>query len=336
MEIKKKIRRLLLKKNKKIDGITLRYYTNYFYAVTIKRVLPNDVDIEKLMDNLLKYKIVFYDENSNIFKQYGPDVKGFRDSNNKIIYVRNNLDDILKEITVYHEIHHAVQTNIENDSVGINQDENKGRLIMEAQTQYFAEGVYKLAHGVVFEERNIKSEDVRLYKGGTIVSKLHNYELYDSLLTKLAIVLNVSKNFFVSINYYCDDDKGLKILERCYNKAKEKYNLSYTFNEIMVMLDRIYVTDLFLYSNEDMDSKNALLNDRTLHVRLYSDLDTHISRKIEWDDIKNFDIELFLDLVQNNGNSSEFAKYITSNERRKIAFKYTNLGDNPSSGNSRK
>ena len=40
---------------------------------------------------------------------------------------------------IYHEIHHAAQTNRKNDRTGINQKGNLGRLILEAQTQYFAE-----------------------------------------------------------------------------------------------------------------------------------------------------------------------------------------------------
>ena len=49
----------------------------------------------------------------------------------------------------------------------------------------FAEEVYKIIHNVKFEERHIPTENLRMQSGGTIVSSLHNYEMYDNLLTKL-------------------------------------------------------------------------------------------------------------------------------------------------------
>ena len=55
---------------------------------------------------------------------------------------------------------------------------------MEAQTQWFAEEVYKSIHNVDFKEKEIPSENLRMQCGGTVVSSLHNYELYDSMLSK--------------------------------------------------------------------------------------------------------------------------------------------------------
>ncbi|NMA50495.1 MAG: hypothetical protein GX951_01420 [Mollicutes bacterium] len=198
---KEEIIKIILKLKPDIDLTTLNYYTNYFYVLSQK---PNIIElnkIEQLIENGLSYarEIVFYDENSEIYKDLGPDCKGLRDPKSRIIYIRGDLKEPLREITVYHELHHAVQTNPLNDEVGINQESNFGRLIMEAQTQYFSEEVYKKIHNIDFEERKIPSEELRMLNGGIIVSSMHNYEMYDSMLSKLAIVLGTDKNFLFQL-----------------------------------------------------------------------------------------------------------------------------------------
>ena len=79
---------------------------------------------------------------------------------------------------------------------------------MEAQTQYFAEKIYQEIHGVAFEERQIPTENLRMAGNGIVTSKLHNYEMYDNLLSKLAIMLDVSKDYFVSINFLYENNEG--------------------------------------------------------------------------------------------------------------------------------
>ena len=325
MELKEKIKKMIIKKNIFIDSFSLKYFVNYFYVAIIKKVIPDDVNLEELIENIAKYKIIFYDENSDIYKKYGSDVKGLRDAINNRIYIRYNLNDMLKEITIYHEIHHVVQTNYQTNNVGLNQDENKCRMIMEAQTQYFAEEVFKTIYGIDFPFKKVSSENVRLYKGGCVLSNLHNYELYDCMLSKLAIILGVSKDFFVSINYYFKNEKGLDILREKYNESKKQYSLSFTFEEALFMLDRIYVTDLFLYSNEAKEVKETLLNGQIIEVELYKGVFTKISKKTEWEDINRFDTELFLDLEQNSDKAREYALYIISNSKRKTAYDYLKL-----------
>jgi len=85
----------------------------------------------------------------------GKDAKGLRDIKSKTIFIRKNLEESLKEMIVYHELHHAVQTNINNpyDNSGINQGNGIGRLILEAQTQWIAEEVYKIIHKVDFNTK---------------------------------------------------------------------------------------------------------------------------------------------------------------------------------------
>ena len=67
-------------------------------------------------------------------------------------------DEDLKEMIVYHEIHHAAQTSDEmskrsDGGCGIYQNLGVGRMIMEAQTEWFAEEVYKTIHKTDFEEK---------------------------------------------------------------------------------------------------------------------------------------------------------------------------------------
>ena len=93
---------------------------------------------------------------------------------------------------------------------------------------------------------------------GIVTSKLHNYEMYDNLLSKLAIMLDVSKDYFVSINFLYENNEGLKNLETKYNKAKKKYKLPYSFEETLLMLDYIYCVDLIAY--KDNPDKETILS----------------------------------------------------------------------------
>ena len=150
-----KIKKLISDKNNNLDNQTLMYFTNYFYVLVKDGLIPNGITLEDLIDNAIRYasKVEFYDENHRVYLENGPDTKGLRDPDTKTIYIRGNLEEPLKEITIYHELHHAVQTNPQNNEVGINQESNIGRLIMEAQTQYFAEKIYSEIHGVSFDEK---------------------------------------------------------------------------------------------------------------------------------------------------------------------------------------
>ena len=255
-----KIKKLISDKNNNLDNQTLMYFTNYFYVLVKDGLIPNGITLEDLIDNAIRYasKVEFYDENHRVYLENGPDAKGLRDPDTKTIYIRGNLEDPLKEITIYHELHHAVQTNPQNNEVGINQESNIGRLIMEAQTQYFAEKIYSEIHGVSFDEKRIPSENLRMINNGTVISNLHNYEMYDTLLNKLAIMIDVSKDYFVSINFLYKNNEGLKDLERKYNEARAKYKLPYDFEGLLLLLDYIYCVDLMAY--KDNPDKQTILS----------------------------------------------------------------------------
>jgi len=318
------IKNMILNKKSDIDRQTLYYFTNYFYVLVEKDLIPSKLKIDDLIDNALYYaqEVVFYDENSDVYKELGPDTKGLRDPKTKKIYVRNNLSEPLREIVIYHELHHAVQTNRKNDEVGINQSYNIGRMIMEAQTQWFAEEVYKKIHNVDFIEREIPSEQLRMIENGTIVSALHNYEMYDALLSKLAIILDVPKDFFVSINFLYEQDEGLKLLEEKYNeKAKEKKILK-SFYDLLYMIDYIYVVDYIAYKN-GTDKEVVLSGKETeFAYEIYPNKGEKLSLTRQKEYIDALDLTLVLALIDNGFEYEEFSKYIVDNERRKIFVNY--------------
>lgn len=158
------IKELIKNKKPNIDEQTLEYFTNYFWILSNEKEIIQNLDLNDLIDNAFLYasKIEFYDKDSQTYEKLGPDCKGIREPESKTIFIRNDLDEELKEITVYHELHHAVQTNPQNDNVGINQESNIGRLIMEAQTQYFAEYIYNTIHNVEPIDKEIPSEQLRM------------------------------------------------------------------------------------------------------------------------------------------------------------------------------
>lgn len=315
------IRELIKSRKPNIDDLRLKYFTNYFYVLRESKILPDDIMLENLIDNAFIYatKIEFYGPGHFVYNKNGADTKGFRDPVTKVIYVREDLDDVLKEITIYHELHHAVQTNKANDQVGINQDFNVGRLIMEGQTQWFAEEVYKFLHGVQFEERKIPTENLRMLSGGTVVSNLHNYEMYDAMISKLSIICNVPKDFFVTINYmYHDDNKGLRLLEEKYNEAYKKYNLKYDFWSMMRIFDYVYCTDLLAYV-DNKDKQVVLSGQETEEAySIHSNFTRNLSLGTQQSFIESFDKFSVMALLDNGGDYESFIPYIISNDLRSL------------------
>ena len=319
-----KIREKILSKRNDIDSQLLEYMTNYFSVVVLKGVIPRGITLDELIDNALFHvkKIEFYDENSEMYQEMGPDVKGCCDPDVKTLFIRGNLPDELKEMVVYHELHHAVQTNPLNNGVGINQVMNIGRLIMEAQTQWFAEEVYKIVHNTTFEEREIPSEDLRMVPGNIVVSSLHNYEMYDNLLTKLAIILDVPKEFFVLINYLGKDNEGLKLLKKKYNKKKIEKKLELEFDHLLYMLDYIYVVDLIAYNKGE--NQKIILRGKETKERywIYPRKAERLSLERQKDYIDTIDVSLVLSLIENGYDFELFSNYIIDNGNRKLIKRY--------------
>ncbi len=315
------IKQIIKNKKPTIDDESLRYFTNYFYVLNNKKLIPNELDLETIIDNTLYYseKIVFFKEDHPINDKLGHDFKGKCDSATKTLYIRDSLDEPLKEMVIYHEIHHAAQTNRENNYTGINQSSDMtGNLVMEAQTEWFAEEIYKEIHGVTYEDRHIKTEDLNMAEKGVVVSQLHNYELYDAMLSKLAILLDVSKDFFVSINFLYKDNKGLKILEKKYNEKQKEKKLPYSFEYYNYLLDYIYTIGYMAYANNQ--DKAVILGGGTttngyfIHGTKGGPLSLELQRKF----IDELDRNTILALIDNGLEFTDFAKYIVDNEMRNI------------------
>lgn len=318
---REEIKGILLSKKPDLDDITLEYYSNYFYVLSNEPQILGNCNLEDIIDNALMNanKLVFYGPDSIVYKEYGPDVKGLRRSEDKTIYVRDNLEEPVREMAVYHELHHAAQTDSTDPllPVGISQDDSYGRMIVEAETQYFCEKVYSKIHNVSFEERRIPSENVRMLPGGSIVSNLHNYEMYDSILSKLSILLDTSKDFFVCINFMYKDFEGLNAIENLYNYASKKYNLSISFKEYLELIDYIYCVDYAIYTNSS--DKERLTNGEESSMRhaIHDDYNERLSLEKQKQKMDFIDGEFLVSLYENGGDYRAFAHYIFDNETRK-------------------
>lgn len=318
---REEVKNYIYSKKSNIDNTTLEYFTNYFFVLINNQQILGTNNIEKLIDNAFLYasKIEFYDKNSEIYKELGPDCKGLREPQSKIIYVRNNLAEPLREIIVYHELHHAVQSNPLNNEVGINQKSNIGRMIMEAQTQYFAEKVYQEIHNVIFEEKDIPSENLRMMSGGIVTSALHNYEMYDSILSKLSIMLNVPKDFFVAINYLYENNIGINKLRQVYENAKKLYKFPYEFEDFMFRLDYVYCVDLTAY--KENPAKKVILdgNETENNYEIYPGKGERLSLKKQFNVLDDIDRKYFLCLLDANADYRSFSKYLLKIETRSLA-----------------
>ncbi len=318
------IKKMILEKKNDIDDQTLYYYTNYFYVLVERNLIPEGIKLEDLIENGLYFsrKIVFYDEGSDVYKRLGPDTKGLCDPETKNLYIRNDLKEPLREMTIYHEFHHAVQTNKNTGDKGINQNFYVGRMIMEAQTQWFAEEVYKTIHNVEYGEREISSEQLRMLGNGRVISALHNYEMYDAMLSKLAILLDVPKDFFVTINFLYDQNKGYYILKDKYEeKAKEK-NLPLSFYNMLYKLDYTYVVDYLAYI-ENEDKETILSGKETEKIGIY-DQGESLSLEKQRRYIKEFDFFLVMALIDNGFEYKDFLKYIIDDYVRITVTNYAN------------
>lgn len=309
--------------NPNIDSELLKYLVNYFRIIIQDNLLPNDVLLDDVIRNVVSLvdKIYFYKEDDEIYKKLGPDVKGFRDEKNRIIYVNDKLTNPLRDITIYHEIHHFAQTNIMTGNVGINQEGNIGRLVMEAQTQYVAEKIYSEINGIDFETKEFRSEELRMLPGGTVISNLHNYQLYDNLLSKLAIMLGVSKDYFVTINYQYKNNKGLKELEERYKECQRKYEYPKDFYSMLFDFDYIYVVDYLVYL-DNPEKELIKSGGETETYQIYPELGKKVSLSLQKKAIDYIDREYLISLLSNNGNYMEFYKYMIDDNNREILSQF--------------
>ena len=310
-EIKKKI-------YPNIDETYSKYLSFYLYGLDYYNLLPSNDSLEEVAKRIIEMypNFVLYDDEHPITLKYGKDIKGVREVEDKTIYVRNSLDETLKSITIFHEIHHAAQTQL-GGKIGIyNPDDGLGRLIMEAQTQYCAELIYSLMMDRQFRVKEIPTQKLRLPKFGTVVSNLHNYELYDNLLSKLSILLGVEKNYFITLCFFNHDD-AVNILKLRCEEARINSKIPFNFEEIMIMFDYIYVVDYMSYIDTDVKKVlNAGLTTKSEYIINRYTPPMKLSNKYSKRFITYFDMKTLKAIRHHRVLRTKFSKYIVDNDLR--------------------
>lgn len=269
-----------LSKNKKISLKIINLLGKYIFSLHELNIIDNEEEINRLVDKtLLSFDgVEFYDNNDKKILEslgIGKDNKGLSVGNK--IYVNNNMTEELKMVTLFHEYTHFLQRyHIDGyeDCVGVMRD-YKWRLLMEGQTQNVAEMIYEHIYNVNKEEKDYKSEELRMKSGGLIKSKLRNYEMYDYVLKKILIVLGITIEDFIYINY-CDKSSML-ILEKLLDDRLGQENREKLFR----MLDIIYSSDVIKYSY-GLDSLAepyevpSLVDEKNINVSDYNQFETMI------------------------------------------------------------
>ena len=236
-----------LSKNKKISPNIINLLGKYIFSLHELNIIDNEDEINRLVDKtLLNFDgVEYYDNNDKKILEslgIGKDNKGLSVGNK--IYVNNNMTEELKMVTLFHEYTHFLQRyHIDGyeDCVGVMRD-FKWRLLMEGQTQNVAEMIYEHINNVNKEEREYKSEELRMKSGGVIVSNLRNYEMYDYTLKKILIALGITLEEFIHINFY--GKVSMPIFERIVDGRIGQENKEKLFR----MLDIIYSSDIIKYT----------------------------------------------------------------------------------------
>ena len=256
------IKNYILNKYLDIDEILLNYLITYFNYIDTYNLYPSNILLTDIIDTTLTNvrHIIFFDKDSDIAKAVGGDFLGITINEEQTIYINSQANEKTKETTIYHEIHHAAQikkdaliTNPYDTLVGIRFN-NLGILINEAQTAYLADSIYQEIHHNKSVYINYPSDKFHMLPGGTIISNLSCYQVYDYLLTKLSFLLELPKEFFIKINYLFELDdnnypKGLTVLKEIYNKYQTIYNIPLSFDNLMYQLDYIAYMYELTYSN---------------------------------------------------------------------------------------
>lgn len=143
---------------------------------------------------------------------------------------------------------------------------------------------------------------------------------YDNLLTKLALILGVSKDYFVKINFLYG--AGLKDLEEKYKIAQRKYHLPYDFFDLLYILDYICSVDLMAYV-DNLEKETILSGGETHYVyEIHPKRNAKLSFANERALINNFDVNNFWALLKYNGPYQEFAAYIIDDEKKELIDKF--------------
>lgn len=248
-------------KNKKINTVDIKLISNYFVSLCELGIINDKEMLDELVNKAsseLK-DIIYYDSNdSEELKRMGIDKtsRAIRNVSNTKIYINKNMDAYKKETTFYHVLTHFLQTYVDRDveqNVGVMKNW-KWKILVEAETEYISEKVYCHMHNIEFDSViKYKSEDLGMLSGGTIKSNLKSYQMYDSILRKILLLLDMSYDEFARINFMGKDANSI---------FEDKINKMYgedVNNFLWKSLDIIHSTDYSLYSNlvtkEELEEK---------------------------------------------------------------------------------
>lgn len=243
---------------------------DYFNVLIKLKIIKEPKLLDELIDKVINQleKIVLYDSNdTELLRELGISSNNKGLSKENIIYVNKNMNQEMILITIFHELTHFLQRYNEDNKeecIGIMQDW-KWRILMEAQTQNLAEIVYGFITNTKKEDVEYKSEDLRMLSSGKIVSNLRNYQMYDSILKKICVVLDLKIEDFISINFNGSESPVMweSVLE---NKiGKEATEL------LSEILDIIYSTDAIIYTGgekilEEPYNVKSLVSGKTINV----------------------------------------------------------------------
>ena len=258
--------------NKNITGEKTSLTAKYFVSLVELDIIKDSLLINDLVTKVVNEleDIIYYDNNDEkILKELDVSKNNKGQFKDNIIYINKNMNDDMIMITFFHELTHFLQSyDIEGleKCIGIMQNW-KWRILMEAQTQNLAEMVYSNISSDIKETVEYDSEELRMQPGGVIESNLRNYQMYDSILKKILLVLNMSIEEFITINF--KNEQSLKLFEEkldntCGEEAKKL---------MWELLDIIYSTDALIYTGDvdvlkDPYIVSSLIDNRNINASL--------------------------------------------------------------------
>lgn len=256
--------------NKKIEQKDILRISKYISSLFELGIIKNENKINELIEKVCNQLegIFYYDNNDEkLLAELGISKDNKGKSKDNVIYVNKNMSDEMIEITLFHELTHFLQRfNVEGleECIGIMQN-YKWRILMEAQTQNIAEMVYSNIYGKEREKIDYKSEELRMLPGGNIKSNLRNYQMYDYILKKICLVLEISIKDFIAMNF-----QGVESMNLFEKKLSGKYG-DEVLNFIYELLDVIYSTDAIIYTGGEKELNNpynvaSLVDGRTINA----------------------------------------------------------------------
>ena len=242
--------------SKNILDADIELLSNYFNSLLELNIIKDENLLKELIDKVSNQleNIIYYDNtDKEKLKELGISKNNKGTFKNGVLYINRNMSDEMIKITVFHELTHFLQrfhVDGMEECIGVMQN-FKWRILMEAQTQNIAEIIYSHNYGNQKAIEEYKSEDLRMLPGGTIRSNLRNYQMYDSILKKLCLVLGMNIEEFIGINFY-----GIKAKEIFENRINNLYGKEVT-NFINELLDIIYSTDAIIYTGDVKDLSDS-------------------------------------------------------------------------------